>query len=71
MKKELKMALDDVLHIKGVCGVHNMHVWKTSPIQISLAHIICVFEEADKISVLKSASDIFHVLELRIWLSNL
>jgi solute carrier family 30 (zinc transporter), member 5/7 len=59
-EKELKMALDDVLHVKGVCGVHNMHVWNFTNTDTVGTYHLCVSEEADKVSVLKSASDIFH-----------
>ncbi|XP_078182060.1 zinc transporter-like protein [Carex rostrata] len=57
-EEELKVALDDVSRIKGVCGVHNMHVWNFTNTDIVGTFHLCVSEETDKISVLKCASEI-------------
>ncbi|KAJ4747621.1 zinc transporter-like protein [Rhynchospora pubera] len=57
--KELKRALDDALHVKGVCGVHNMHVWSFTNTDIVGTFHLCVSEEKDKVSVLEHASEIF------------
>ncbi|BAF23740.1 Os08g0422200, partial [Oryza sativa Japonica Group] len=60
LEKDIKEALDDVMKIKGVIGVHNFHVWNLTNTDIVGTFHLHITTEADKSSIREKASDIFH-----------
>lgn len=58
-EKDLKVALDDVMKIKGVIGVHNVHVWNLTNTDIVGTFHLHISTKADKSSIRERASQIF------------
>lgn len=58
-EKDLKVALDDVVKIKGVIGVHDVHLWNLTNTDIVGTFHLCISTEAGKSVVRESASRIF------------
>jgi zinc transporter 5/7 len=59
-EKDLKVALDDVMKIKGVIGVHDVHLWNLTNTDIVGTFHLRISAEADKSVIRESASRIFH-----------
>ncbi|KAM0905961.1 hypothetical protein ACQ4PT_016968 [Festuca glaucescens] len=59
-EKDLKVALDDVMRIKGVIGVHDVHLWNLTNTDIVGTFHLHISAEADKSVIRESASRIFH-----------
>jgi solute carrier family 30 (zinc transporter), member 5/7 len=59
-EKDLSVALEDVMKIEGVLGVHNVHVWNLTNTDIVGTFHLHVSAEADKSSIRNRASHIFH-----------
>jgi solute carrier family 30 (zinc transporter), member 5/7 len=59
-EKDLSVALDDVMKIEGVLGVHNVHVWNLTNTDIVGTFHLHVSAEADTSSIRNRASQIFH-----------
>ncbi|CAM0955130.1 unnamed protein product [Alopecurus aequalis] len=59
-EKDLKVALDDVMKIKGVMGIHDVHLWNLTNTDIVGTFHLRISMEADKSVIRESASRIFH-----------
>lgn len=59
-EKDFKVALDDVMKINGVIGVHNVHLWNLTNTDIVGTFHLHISKEADKSFIRESASRIFH-----------
>nr|CAD1826596.1 unnamed protein product [Ananas comosus var. bracteatus] len=59
-EEDLKVALDNIRGIEGVCGITNMHVWNFTNTDIVGTFHLHVSAEADKASAHKRASELLH-----------
>ncbi|KAG1327036.1 zinc transporter 7-A [Cocos nucifera] len=59
-EQDLKVAVDDIMRIQGVCGIQNMHVWNFTNADIVGTLHLHVLAETDKASALRSASELLH-----------
>ncbi|XP_022884069.1 zinc transporter 5 [Olea europaea var. sylvestris] len=57
-EQDLKEALNDVMKLKGVCGVQNLHVWSFTNTDVVGTLHLHVSKETDKASMKKEVSDI-------------
>ncbi|XP_043706572.1 probable zinc transporter protein DDB_G0291141 [Telopea speciosissima] len=58
-EQDLKVALDDVMRIKGVCGVQNLHVWSFTNTDVVGTLHLHVSTETDKAS---TKAQVAHIL---------
>jgi len=59
-EKDLKAALGDVMKIKGVIGVHDVHLWNLTNTDIVGTFHLRISAEANKSGIRETASQIFH-----------
>ncbi|OAY83863.1 Metal tolerance protein 12 [Ananas comosus] len=59
-EQDLKVALDNIRGIEGVCGITNMHVWNFTNTDIVGTFHLHVSAEADKASAHERASELLH-----------
>ncbi|KAI3474845.1 hypothetical protein Pfo_030156 [Paulownia fortunei] len=59
-EQDLKEALNDVMNLKGVFGIQNLHVWSFTNTDIVGTIHLHVSADTDKASIKKQATDILH-----------
>ncbi|KAF5740340.1 hypothetical protein HS088_TW11G00407 [Tripterygium wilfordii] len=59
-EQDLKEALNEVMEIKGVCGIQNVHVWSFTNTDVVGTVHLHVLEDTDKSSVKTQVSHILH-----------
>ncbi|KAL2523385.1 Cation efflux family protein [Forsythia ovata] len=59
-EQDLKEALNDVMKLKGVCGIQNLHAWSFTNTDVVGTLHLHVSKETDKASAKKQVSDILH-----------
>lgn len=59
-EQDLKDALNDIMKLKGVCGIQNLHVWSFTNTDVVGTLHLHVSTETDKASMKKQVSDILH-----------
>jgi zinc transporter 5/7 len=59
-EKELKEALNDVMKIRGICGMQNLHVWSFTNTDVVGTLNLHISAETDKASTKAQVSQILH-----------
>lgn len=59
-EQDLKEALNNVMKLKGVCGIQNLHVWSLTNTDVVGTFHLHVSKETDKASIKAQVSHILH-----------
>ncbi|XP_077237896.1 zinc transporter-like protein [Tasmannia lanceolata] len=59
-EQDMQIALDDIMRIKGVCGIQNMHIWSFTNTDVVGTLHLHVSAEIDKASTKEEVSHILH-----------
>lgn len=59
-EQDLKEAVNDIMKIKGICGIQNLHVWSFTNTDVVGTLNLHVSTETDKASTKAKVSQIFH-----------